>query len=47
MARPVPQRSLSRELDLNDSNSLKPGVRDGNVRKPDLIQALEAQADEM
>ncbi|KAL8366916.1 hypothetical protein RB595_003230 [Gaeumannomyces hyphopodioides] len=47
VARPTPQRSLSRELDLNDSNSLKPGAHNGSTRKPDLIQALEAQADEM
>ena len=42
VARPVPQRAMSKELDLE-----KDGATATAAPKRDLIKALEAQADEM
>lgn len=48
MAKPTPQRSPSQHLDLNGSASLAvPNGANGAAKIPDIIQILEAKADEM
>lgn len=44
VAKPIPQRAMSKEFDL-DGNRLTPPPPTNGQR--DIIQALEAQADEM
>jgi hypothetical protein len=43
MAKPIPQRAMSKELDLDGKLSV-PQQTNG---KKDIIQVLESQADEM
>lgn len=45
MVKPIPQRGVSKELDLN-GNLAPPQPKDGHGQR-DIIQALEEQADEM
>jgi len=45
LTRPIPQRSLSQELDLNGTKSLT--VNGSKGKKSDLVSSLEAQAEEM
>ncbi|KAK0633588.1 hypothetical protein B0T14DRAFT_491739 [Immersiella caudata] len=48
VAKPTPQRSPSQHLDLNGSASLAvPNGANGTVKIPNIIQSLEAKADEM
>jgi hypothetical protein len=44
MAKPIPQRAMSKELDLDRKLSVPQQTTNG---KKDIIQVLEAQADEM
>lgn len=45
VARPEPQRTLSKELDLDSNGAAANGASD--KPKPSIIQTLEAQAEEM
>lgn len=47
LAKPVPERAMSRELDLNLDGSLSVPKQANGQKGTDIIQALEAQADEM
>jgi hypothetical protein len=46
LAKPIPQRKLSKEFDL-DASSAQPANGSANGKKVDIIQRLEDQADEM
>lgn len=46
VARPVPQRTLSKELDLENGNGIANGSA-ADKPKSKIIQSLEAQAESM
>jgi hypothetical protein len=48
VAKPTPQRSPSQHLDLNGLASLAiPNGANGTAKIPNIVQSLEAKADEM